>query len=203
MTVPSWPKRPGVVGLGVSNWSGFAKFLSKKLRYIDAQFDRQLYPSHPFLDITQPTANYLNIADFVICSEVLEHVPPPVEAAFSGLYRLLKPGGLLIFTVPYGFEPTVEHFPDLHDWQLHDRSGTRVLINRTKSGTWEEFSDLCFHGGGASVLEMRIFGLDDLKSHLARAGFVDVEVMERDILTYGIRSVEPWGRPITARRPRD
>ncbi len=37
--------------------------------------------------------------DTVICSEVLEHIPDDV-AAFKELYRVLKPGGHLIITVP-------------------------------------------------------------------------------------------------------
>jgi 2-polyprenyl-3-methyl-5-hydroxy-6-metoxy-1,4-benzoquinol methylase len=35
------------------------------------------------------------------CSDVLEHVVPPVENAFCGLSDLLKPNGVLIFSVPY------------------------------------------------------------------------------------------------------
>ena len=38
--------------------------------------------------------------DFVISSDVLEHVAPPYERALSNLLRLLKPGGLLVLTVP-------------------------------------------------------------------------------------------------------
>ena len=59
----------------------------------------------------------------------------------------------------------------------------------------------CFHGGGEAVLEMRLFGLADLQRDIfARAGFVDVEVMADDVPQYGIR-LEPWSRPIVARRP--
>jgi hypothetical protein len=50
------------------------------------------------------------------------------------------------------------------------------------------------------VLEMRVFGLGDLQEHLAKAGFIDIEVMQSDVLQYGIR-LEPWSRPIVARRP--
>ncbi len=37
--------------------------------------------------------------DLVICTEVLEHVPDPVQS-FEKLTRLLKPGGRLLITVP-------------------------------------------------------------------------------------------------------
>lgn len=39
------------------------------------------------------------VADVVLCSEVLEHVPEPAKA-LSELHRILKPGGHLILTTP-------------------------------------------------------------------------------------------------------
>jgi hypothetical protein len=38
---------------------------------------------------------------------------PPVDFAFLGLYKLLKPGGWLIFSVPHtrAGSPHIEHFP--------------------------------------------------------------------------------------------
>ena len=49
--------------------------------------------------------------DFVLCSDVLEHVPPPVDKAMRNLRRLVKPGGALILTVPYleGDETYMRH----------------------------------------------------------------------------------------------
>lgn len=47
-------------------------------------------------DIPEPDASF----DAIMCIEVLEHVPNPVKALFE-LYRLLKPGGILIVTTPF------------------------------------------------------------------------------------------------------
>jgi SAM-dependent methyltransferase len=49
-------------------------------------------------DITQLTFQS-NSLDLIISSEVLEHVPDPY-AAFDECYRVLKPGGFHLFTVP-------------------------------------------------------------------------------------------------------
>jgi SAM-dependent methyltransferase len=40
--------------------------------------------------------------DFVLCSQVLEHVPYPQSVA-KELYRILKPNGQLLVTVPQGY----------------------------------------------------------------------------------------------------
>jgi SAM-dependent methyltransferase len=153
------------------------------------------------LDVTNPPPELFGSADVIICSEVMEHVVAPVQRGFDGLFALLKPGGTLVFTVPYWLEPTAEHFPNLHDWHIEQRDGERVLVNLTAEGTREEFSQLRFHGGGADVLEMRVFGLEDLIGHLERAGFADIRVRQESVLDYGICFRYNWGLPITARRP--
>jgi SAM-dependent methyltransferase len=43
-----------------------------------------------------------NTYDFVLCSQVLEHVPYPL-AVVKELYRILKPAGQLLATVPQGY----------------------------------------------------------------------------------------------------
>lgn len=40
-------------------------------------------------------------SDAILCSEVLEHVPEPTHA-LDEFARLLKPGGVLILTAPFG-----------------------------------------------------------------------------------------------------
>lgn len=197
-TVDWVPTRKTVYG--VSDWPGFAAYLHRVCRYTNTQFDRDAFPDATFLDITVPAEGFIGKADALLCSDVLEHVSPPVQRAFDGLFSMLQPGGTLVFTVPYSLEETVEHFPDLYAWKLVELRGTPVLVNRTRSGMIETFEGLVFHGGGKAVLEMRLFGLKSLLVHLAAAGFVDVTVMPDDVLQYGIR-LEPWSRAITARRP--
>lgn len=40
--------------------------------------------------------------DFILCTEVLEHVPSP-SAVLKELYRVLRPSGILFITVPQGY----------------------------------------------------------------------------------------------------
>lgn len=43
-----------------------------------------------------------NTYDVIVCTQVLEHVPNPFLAS-GELYRILKPGGTLLFTVPAAY----------------------------------------------------------------------------------------------------
>jgi SAM-dependent methyltransferase len=194
-----WPRADKRI-YGVSDWPGFEPFFRQAVRYINTQYDTAAFPGATFLDICQPPGPLVGTADIVTCSDVLEHVAPPVQRAFDGLFQVLKPGGALLFTVPYSLAETVEHFPDLHDWKLEATESGPILRNLTVDGTLQEFQNLCFHGGGELVLEMRVFGISSLIENLVRAGFEEIEVLSADILGYGIR-LEPWSRPISARRP--
>jgi len=48
----------------------------------------------------QKTSFADNFFDIIISSEVFEHIPKPFQA-FAEVYRILKPGGAHVFTVPY------------------------------------------------------------------------------------------------------
>lgn len=64
-----------------------------------------------------------NIADLVILTEVLEHVPEP-KSVLLEICRLLKPGKFLVLTVPLLWG---EH--DYVDYQRWTESGLRKLID--------------------------------------------------------------------------
>jgi len=57
------------------------------------------YPSHDFVcdivDIPEEARS-----DFVLCTEVLEHVPDPVRA-YERMCNLVRPGGFIVITVPF------------------------------------------------------------------------------------------------------
>ena len=46
--------------------------------------------------------------DYIVCHHVIEHVPDD-RKALAELYRLLKPGGTLIFSVPIRREKTLDY----------------------------------------------------------------------------------------------
>ena len=141
--------------------------------------------------------------DFITSNDVFEHVVPPVADAFDGAWSLLKPGGVLVLCVPFlaDREHTIEHYPDLHEFQIHGKGGDARLHNRTRDGREQVFDGLTFHGGEGSTLEMRVFSKAALVDELQSAGFTDIRLRDQDALEFGVHW--PLGKsfPITARRP--
>jgi SAM-dependent methyltransferase len=159
------------------------------------------YHQAPTFDVTRPDAADTGRYDFIVSSEVMEHVPPPVEQSFANLCRMLQPDGFLLLTVPYRLEgPTQEHFPDLHQFTLAAPGGKTVLLNRLEDGSLQVFEDLCFHGGHGSTLEMRVFSEPSLKQTLLNAGFSEVHIAYKDVPEFGVSHAETWSLPIVARK---
>jgi SAM-dependent methyltransferase len=153
--------------------------------------------------VTKPEGGDLGRYDFILSSEVMEHVPPPVERAFQSLYAMLKPDGLLLMTTPYSIGgKTAEHFPDLHEFTLASLGGRPVLVNRRRDGSTEVFDNLVFHGGPGSTLEMRFFTDQSLRAALLEAGFSSVHFSAEDQPEFGIAHAEPFSLPMVARKGR-
>ena len=196
MTLAEFPVLKGIRGIGMSDSSELAERLAQKLDYVNTFFHQT-----PRLDITAPDPNDFGHYDFILTSEVMEHVPPPVEDAFANLFRLLKPDGLLVMTTPYSLDgKTKEHFPELHDFTLASLRDKTVLVNRRRDGSIEVFEDLVFHGGAGSTVEMREFTEESLRANLLGAGFSSVRVAWENIPEFGIQHTEEWSLPVVARK---
>ena len=187
-----------VRGLGLSDWAGYAELLAQRLDYRNSFLDRGLR-----VDIVDPPEDLLGHFDFLIAADVFQHVPAPVQRAFDGARRLLRPGGLLLLTVPYDpGAPTVEHFDGLHELEVRGEAGQRRLHARAADGSAVVREDLVFHGGEGFTLEMRRFGLRDLLAHCRQAGFGPVAVQGEEVPERGIRW-QPWSQPLIAKVPDD
>ncbi len=181
--IPDMPQSRGLVGIGISDSVVYAKPLAKIFSYTNT-----FYHKRPKLDIVNLSDDMQGIADFVITSEVLEHVPPPVETAFVNLFKMLKPNGLCILTVPYRNEGrTVEHFPDLNHYRIKGRGDRRILVNMTRDGRQQVFDNLVFHGGKGSTLETRLFSMDSLLANIQNAGFKEITIHRESFPKFGIR----------------
>lgn len=197
LALPDFPTRPDIVGIGLSDWDGYALPLAEKLTYTNTQ-----YHTEPRLDITTRSIHLERSLDFLISSEVFEHVAPPISRTFANARALLKPGGVMILTVPYGKHgPLVEHFPELYQYELVEEDDRPVLVNMTRAGARQVFADLEFHGGAGATLEMRRFSEPSLLSLLEDAGFGEVKTYKDHDFEHGIYWSADWSLPIAARVP--
>jgi len=194
LELPQFPRLKSIRGLGFSDSDVYARRLEEVFSYTNTFYHRE-----PAFDLSRPDESEFGKHDFVICSEVLEHVPSPVHRAFETLVRLLKPSGMLIATAPYSLQQrTLEHFPELRDSGLATVSGKTVLVNRTAAGNYEVFEDLAFHGGSGSTLEMRVLSEVDLRTMLESAGFSSVHFETTGNAKFGISFAGPCSLPILA-----
>ena len=193
MPLKEFPRNRKIRGISLSDWGPIAKILARRFDYQNTFLHRE-----PRLDIMDPKCGADASYDFIVASEVLEHVPPPVETAFDNLARLLKPAGFVVFSSPWeSTGETLEHFPELHDWQVVKFHAEYVLLNRTKDGRLEAFENLVFHNGPGNTVELRVFSIDGLLANCEAAGF-DVAMAE-DNPAYGI-VWDNWSRGIVLRK---
>jgi SAM-dependent methyltransferase len=187
-------RSPDLRGIGLSDSITYAEPLSRKFAYANTHFDAK-----PTLDIANVTPEHYARYDFIIASDVFEHVAPPVSRAFTNARRMLKSGGVLIFSVPFMLTgDTIEHFPELHEYRLTETPEGWRLENRTADGRRQTFGDLVFHGGLGATLEMRQFSRAGLEGEFAAAGFSRMRVADEVLLPYGIYWPEPWSVPMVA-----
>ncbi len=187
-------RRPDIAGVGLSDAWSYAHRLARKFGYVNTY-----YHTDPRLDVTDVGDEHVGRYDFITSSDVFEHVRPPVMDAFVNARRMLKPGGKLILTVPFTLaDETVEHYPDLHDYEVHEASGGFTLVNRTREGVVQRFADPVFHGGPGSTLEMRVFSRRALERDLLAAGFARVRLADEPYLPFGIHWADACSAPVVA-----
>jgi SAM-dependent methyltransferase len=195
LAIPDFPVRYDVVGMGMSDWEEYAYRLKHKLNYRNTYYHKE-----PQLDIISLPPDLEGKFDFIISSDVFEHVEPPISIAFENARKLLKPNGVFIFSVPYIKEgKTIEHFPELYRYEIIKNNDSAFLKNITRNGVEQIYDHLVFHGGEGTTLEMRVFSEGSLMEEFRKAGFTNVEIYRGEDLRYGIRWDIEWCLPIAAR----
>lgn len=120
--------------------------------------------------------------DLMLSSDVLEHIPHPYEA-HRQIFRVLKPGGVHIFTVPFNLDSPLD---DVRATEAH--------------GYVTYLKEKVFHGDpmkpNDGVLVWTLPGLQML-IELTRIGF-DVSVYNLHMPEFGI--IGPWSLVFSARK---
>ena len=157
---PNWAWK----GAGISDHMALSAAFSTKFDYTNTYYHR--FPRLDLLNITEDQRGFFG---FVVCSDVLEHVPPPADLALQGIAHLLADHGFAILSVPSGGveNPTDEYYPDLIDWEESDG---RVTWSDSSGNTHID-DDPEFHGGGGQTLAFRLWAIGDFCTRVVAAGF--------------------------------
>lgn len=157
-----WSRR----GVGCSDHPALASRLPSRFLYTNTHLEK-----YPFLDVLQPPKEVLGDFEFVICSDVMEHVEPPYQRGFDGLASLLRPGGFAVVSVPLtqgDGEGTVEFYPGLRSFEVVEGPAVR-WIDAEGEEHLDESPEM--HGGDGLVLAFRRFVVRDVVKGLLQAGF--------------------------------
>jgi SAM-dependent methyltransferase len=194
LTLADFPRLKSIRALGMSDKPCYASILQEKFDYQNTFYDRE-----PRVDFSKPRTDLYGTLDFVVSADVLEHVAPPVEATLTEVFRLLKPHGFLVATVPCSAgEMLREHYPDLYEYRILPLGGTPVLINRRRDGHLEVTGDLVFHGGAGATLEMRQFTVPALYEKLLAVGFTNTRFFNENVPEFGILFDHDVSQPLIA-----
>jgi len=156
--------------VGMSDGSLIERIMTEKFDYTNTFFHKQ-----PFLDLCSQVsaANYKDL-DIIICSDVLEHTfATPIEV-LPNLRQMLRPGGLLILTVP------TNHMPNTIEW--YGGAVCPPVPEKQELGSWvvrwsdrrgNDYIDQhpSFHGGPGDTLEMRMISHSQIAAEGKRCGF--------------------------------
>ena len=136
----------------------FRKYFNGNANYVSSIYSDEhavgsKIENNVFCQDLEKTTFLNNSFDIVITEDVLEHVRN-YEKAFEEIYRILKNGGLHIFTIPFMFD--------------------RETLVRIDTSTDEDINILPpeYHGDGirGKIIAYRTFGFD-LYNKLAKIGF--------------------------------
>lgn len=142
IALPDFPTVKAVRGIGLTDPAAIATVLAERFTYLNTYLT-----TDPRLDIRFDPSP-IGELDFLVASEVFEHVAPPVMPAFQNAARLLKTSGILLFTTPWVWDgdPNTA-IPELFDWTLRLDGGRYIVVNLTPDGREERFCDMAYDGG--------------------------------------------------------
>ena len=140
--LPQFPANKSIMGLGLTDSNSMAGILEQRFTYVNTYLHKE-----PRFDIARDPSP-LGKLDFLIASEVFEHVEPPVLQAFHNAATILKPSGFVLLTVPWIFDGDIDNqLPEFYDWKLCREPDSWTVLNRRLDGQTEAFNHVAVDGG--------------------------------------------------------
>ena len=162
------------VGIGISDDWRLSRALSPLFAYTNS-FLHQF----PVVDICSPPQETIGKFEFISCSDVLEHTPPPRNAALMGLFQMLKPAGFAVISVPLrrGIQ-FAEFYPGLTSWR--EENNSIHWLDEIGQEYFDHHPE--FHGGEGLTLAFRQWTEEKLIEELKAVGFS--EIISRPIQSF-------------------
>jgi SAM-dependent methyltransferase len=162
-TIPADWSRPGI---GLSDVPPLVPALQSKVAFTNTYFHQ-----FPRLDLRSPPPELVGALEFVICSDVLEHVPPPIESALHGMFSCIRPDGFAVVTVPVAGATTDEYYPGIVDFEVREDDGSHVVEWTDADGAHHIDPEPDMHGGSGQTLAFRSCAAADIAERLRAVGF--------------------------------
>jgi len=157
---PDWSRH----GIGCSDHIALAVALTARFDYVNTYYHR-----FPRVDLLDPPVDLHQQLHFIVCSDVLEHVPGDPIPALKGLHGMLNEYGSVALSVPMAPEgDTREFYPDMASWSTRDD----FTIDWTDhAGGVHHDSTPEYHGGPGQTLAFRLWSRPGIEASLRTAGF--------------------------------
>jgi len=179
----------------MSDWEEYAERLKHKLNYKNTYYHKE-----PQLDIISLPLDLEGKCDFIISTDVFEHVEPPISIAFENTRKLLKPNGVFIFSVPYLKEgKTIEHFPELCKYEVIKNNDGCFLKNITRNGVETGLRSFGLSRRGGYDPRDALFFKRFFNGRISESRFYKRSDLWDQDLKYGIRWEIDYSLPIAAR----
>ncbi len=105
--------------------------------------------------------------DAIVCSEVLEHLDTPSELVES-IYRILKPGGVLVATVPNGYGPREVIITKPMQWLHKNKFDGPILFIKKLMG----YSNTTRQSSNPDLTHTQFFSVSAIQNLMKTKGFV-------------------------------
>lgn len=104
--------------------------------------------------------------DAVVCSEVLEHLEQPSELLKS-IFQIIKPGGILVATVPNGWGPREILVTRPMQWLAHNNWDSPLLLLKKLLG----YPNATKQSSNPELSHIQFYSVSSIKKTIGNAGF--------------------------------